>query len=225
MTNNQIQYQKNMIQRAANEELARHNVENEKFNWSSLGETQRANRARENIDLSKLAETERSNRANEGIALSNLAETTRSNKARESENYRSNLARETETNRSNLANEAEARRNHRALESIQAAQNDIAKINADTNRMNANTQAAKVANDYEVALKNVEQSIRSNDIKEAANQIQDYWNKHKLQLDAILGEMEGQKFNLQIEEARRNNDLDALTSVFNSLTRFLGQLF
>lgn len=109
MTRNQIDYQKMVEEKRANQARER--------------ETNRANLAKEAEDL-------RSHQASERLTQDQNVETNRANLAREAETNRSNLAKELETNRSNLAKEGETHRSNVANENI--ARNRIATESADS---------------------------------------------------------------------------------------------
>lgn len=120
MTNNQIQYQRNL-------ETERTNRANEVLRRRELSETNRHNFQTEGLGRSQLAETIRNNTNMARIGWYNAAENARSNKAREQELSRHNMATENITSYFNkgqlvnakVANEVLERRNE-----IQSAFNE-----------------------------------------------------------------------------------------------------
>lgn len=120
MTNNQIQYQRNL-------ETERTNRANESLRRRELSEANRHNYQTEGLGRSQLAETIRNNTNMANIGWYNAAENARSNKARELEMTRHNTATENITSyynkgqlvNANVANEILRRRNE-----VQAAFNE-----------------------------------------------------------------------------------------------------
>lgn len=155
MTNNQIQYQRNLETERANRAM-------EGLRRRELSETNRHNFQTESLGRSQLAETIRNNTNMANISWYNAAENARSNKAREQEMTRHNTATENITSYYNkgqlvnakVANEVLLRRNE-----IQSAfnkgtlQNAAGRLAEDTrhNMSSENLQTRNLAQTWESA--------------------------------------------------------------------------
>lgn len=223
MTTNQIAYWNMQNQKSANEEQARHNKAQEHFNLSSLAETTRHNQATEGIDLGKLneskrhnvvteSETHRHNVTGEQIDLGNLSETTRHNLAVENENARHNITSENENKRSNLANE------NLKQQSIDISNKevDIKQQDANTRSSQAESAWAKINNDFDIAMQNLDLNQRRIRLDAIAKQID-----AELRKAGMIAEAD--RFDQQLSESQRNNDLDYLASVLGSIIGAVGR--
>nr|AVX53793.1 putative ORF1 [Marmot picobirnavirus] len=130
---------------ARENETKRHNIANEQFNISSLNETRRANLEREHRDRMVHMESVRSNIANEGIKRQQLGEQMRANRAHETvqmtglaEQARHNLQQEMlQSVDMNIRAQAqrETSRSNRASEALTRDRNQIAMLEANTERV------------------------------------------------------------------------------------------
>lgn len=204
-----------------NELLYQQNLETNRSNLAREVETNRANVANE-------TETNRANLARE-------AETYRSNVAKEWENLRSNKAKEAETNRANVEREAqtwaqlaETGRANRANESVARRQAGAAEVNAETNRINAQTRLRELANEVD----KLDETIRSNQSNEAiraeANRISDEANSIK-QMGNFLSSMDRNKATnvdlllgqLRIELDKEQFDKEYTLKVIEEIRKYL----
>nr|AVD54045.1 ORF1 [Macaque picobirnavirus 12] len=157
MTNNQIQYQRNL-------ETERTNRANELLRRRELSENARHNYQTEGLGRSQLAETIRNNTNMANISWYNAAENARSNKAREQEMARHNTATENITsyyNKGQLVNAQVANEVLRRRNEVQAAfnagtlRNAANRLAEDTrhNMANEGLQATNNARTWESAEK------------------------------------------------------------------------
>lgn len=171
MTTNQFNYAQLSEQRRSNVarelENRRHNVETEGLTLREINETVRHNMSQESLDAYRNWETNRHNVATEGLGYANLElgyrnldETNRHNVVVEGIQSRQAAVSErqlAESARHNLAVEAQQRETNR-IGAYKAStdkhhyerQDLIARTNAETNAINADTQRRKVSYDYEL---------------------------------------------------------------------------
>lgn len=168
MTHNQIAYQGNLIQEAANLEQARHNREQEAVQMYAQEVIKLNNQMQATLRRAELNEQARHNRESEAIAKfqNNIAqntllldqrrafeterhnavleaETRRSNRAQEYETMRTNKAKEAETSRSNVAREQETQRHNIVQEKLQKVDSFWKGVNTLSNALNAWVSAYK----------------------------------------------------------------------------------
>lgn len=181
MTNNQIQYQRNL-------ETERTNRANEILRWREASETSRHNFQTESLGRSQLAETIRNNTNMANIGWYNAAENARSNKAREQEMSRHNMATENITSYYNkgqlvnarVANDVLQRRNE-----IQSAFNEGTLLNAASKLAE---EARHNVRGEQLQQKNLVQTWESAE-RERANRLQNtaLSNQGRLAGEAIRG--------------------------------------
>lgn len=164
MTTNQIAYENLQEAKRLNTltttETKRHNLATEQVGFGTLGETTRHNKMTESIDMSKLGETARHNRASESIDFGKLSESVRTNKANEA----LRAGELSESNRHNVQMESE------------------------TNRHNVQTETQARRNMY-IEYDKYAEAVRSNrsseEIRRAANRIQNSYNKAMTRLNFL----------------------------------------
>lgn len=209
MTQNQINYANYLEMRKHNEltrnEIARHNLANEKYNIDALAEQSRHNQVTE-------GESNRHNLASEAQASGVLRENIRHNYSTENINASYNTMSLSETQRHNVETETLNRR----AQSIQEYANVSGRISALTNVKNAFTNVSKQHEEVRhnmaterITSDKLDEEVRHNKQAETTQQSSVWWNH----VDASTRNSETERHNIasenidksRISESARHN--------------------